>query len=226
MSLPRGFKAQANRIAVGVRHQLGLRPEDPIALSQLAKRMHIELVSLKHVMCDPDHVRQLSVRDPSAFSAVLIPLEGSRKLILYNHKHSKGRRNSSIAHELSHALLAHPPSPPFESPGHRALNTRVEQEANCLSGHLLLPNEAAISIVWSSEPESSVLERYGVSRQMLEYRLNASGARVRKQRVGRQRARSRRAGRSQLANGLDARRQPVPAGTSARARPPSGQKHV
>ena len=184
MGLPRGFKAKANRIAVGIRCQMGLRPDAPVDPRCLAEWLEIPLVPLIMFANElPVSVRQLRVEDLSAFSAVLIRLDHQRQIILYNDSHRIPRQNSSIAHELSHVLLLHPATPPFDSSGHRAVDNEIEQEADCLAAHILISNEAAMRIVWSGETLQDVSERYGVSAEMLEFRLNTSGARKRKARA-------------------------------------------
>lgn len=184
MSVPRGFKAKANRIAVGVRHQIGLRPEAPIDLRALATRLSLTLVPISDFdgTC-PRQVAQLVEKDSRTFSALLLPIGRGRRIILYNDGHSKGRFNSNIAHEISHVLLAHPPASPFDHSGCRAFDRDIEDEANCLAGHILIPDEAAWKIVKSGLPQPAACDRYGVSQEMLEFRLNSSGARIRHRRL-------------------------------------------
>ena len=103
-------------------------------------------------------------------------------IILLNNGHSIGRRNSDLAHEISHALLAHPPTQPFDHTGNRSFDKDMEDEANCLAGYILIPNEAAQKIVWSGHDPEAACDEYGVSRRMLDFRLNTSGARKRRSR--------------------------------------------
>ena len=183
MSLPHGFKAKANRIAVGLRHQMGLRCDAPIDLHDLAeRRLRLPVVPLT-VFKDvcPEHVARLLETDRSAFSASLLPV-GDGRVILLNDGHSLRRQNSSLAHEISHALPAHRPIQPFDGKGCRNFDKDLEAQANCLAGHVLIPNEAAQRIVWSGRSPEAVCDEYGVSRQMLDYRLNTSGARKRRAR--------------------------------------------
>ena len=183
MSLPYGFKAKANRIAVGLRHQMGLRSIAPIDLYDLAEnRLGIPVVPITAFanVC-PEYVARLVMADKGAFSASLLQV-GNRRIILLNDGHSRRRQNSDLAHEIAHALLAHPSTQPFDHTGCRNFDKDMEDQANCLAGHVLIPNEAALRIVWSSRDRESVCEEYGVSRQMLEYRLNTSGARRRRSR--------------------------------------------
>ena len=188
MSVPRGFKAKANRIAVGLRRQMALQDEAPINMENLASRLRLPVVPITEFAdACPEAVAQVVDQDPVAFSAMLLPV-GTGRIILVNDKHSFGRRNSSLAHEISHALLAHPPSQVFSQPGFRNFNKDMEDQAACLSGYILIPNEAASHIVWSNSDLEATCEEYGVSRQMLDYRLNASGARIRRERWQRRRA--------------------------------------
>ena len=183
MSLPYGFKAKANRIALGLRHQMGLRSIAPIDLYDLAEnRLGIPVVPITAFTHDcPEYVARLVMADKGAFSASLLQV-GNRRIILLNDGHSRRRQNSDLAHEIAHALLAHPSTQPFDHTGCRNFDKDMEDQANCLAGHVLIPNEAALRIVWSSRDPESVCEEYGVSRQMLEYRLNTSDARRRRSR--------------------------------------------
>lgn len=177
MSLPRGFKARADQIAIGLRRQMGLSDEAPMDLDALATKLGLQIipVSMFADVC-PEHVSQLREGDTGAFSALLLR-QGDCRIILVNDGHSSGRQNSDIAHEIAHALLAHLPQP-FGHVEGRRFDKEAEGEANCLAGYILIPNKAAHQIVRSGCNEATACDQYGVSRQMLEYRLNTSGARI------------------------------------------------
>ena len=77
--LPYGFKAKANRIAVGLRLQLGLAAQVPIDVHALAAHLGITIVPLSAFKqwCS-EQVTQLTKGDAGGFSAALIlvhPLE-------------------------------------------------------------------------------------------------------------------------------------------------------
>lgn len=202
MSLPRGFKARANRIAIGLRHQMSLPDEAPMDLYALATKLGFRVVQISMFsdVC-PEYVSQLRESDTGAFSASLLRLTDDCKIILVNDGHSSGRQNSDIAHEIAHALLAHPPQP-FDHVEGRHFDKEVEEEANCLAGCILIPNEAARQVVRSGCDTDAACDRYGVSRKMLEYRLNTSGARIMQNRWQQRRKRPRaRLGPNGNANG-------------------------
>lgn len=182
MSVPHGFKARANRIAVGIRRQMQILDGDPIDLDELVLKLGLSIVPIS-TFSDlvPESVTQLVDKDRSAFSASLLRL-GRSRVILVNDGHSPRRRNSSIAHEIAHVLLAHAPARLFKPAGCRSFDKEMEAQADCLAGHILVSNDAALRIVCTDLPLETACDRYGVSQKMLEYRLNTSGARIRHRR--------------------------------------------
>lgn len=180
MGVPHGFKAAADRVAVGLRRQMGVPDRAPIDVDALAAQLRIPVVPLSS-FADvlPECVEQLVNLDVSAFSASLLHINRVR-VILVNDGHSPSRRNSNVVHEIAHALLCHPPQP-FDHVNGRNFDQGVETEANCLAGHILIPNAAALYIVRSGR-EADACDRYGVSNRLLQWRLGASGARIRQQR--------------------------------------------
>ena len=108
---------------------------------------------------------------------------GSHRLIVHNDFHSQGRQASNICHELSHGLLLHPPTPIFDERGCRYWSKDIEDEANWLASTLLVPDAAAISVVRRGISIEDAAALYGVSKQMMNFRINVSGARKRVRRL-------------------------------------------
>lgn len=170
MGLRRGFKAEANRIALRIRDRMGLNPIDPINPFEICTRLDIRVIRLSEV--DP-HSPFLT-HASSAFSAVTVPC-GHETAIVHNDAHHPNRRRSNICHELAHCFLGHKCTPPLTEDGERARDGGLEAEANFLAGALLIPNEAALHIV-STGLVPTAHRLYGVSDQMLTFRLRISGA--------------------------------------------------
>jgi Zn-dependent peptidase ImmA (M78 family) len=63
-----------------------------------------------------------------------------------NERHSRTRLANSIAHELSHLLLSHPPSAGFDPLGNRDWHQEEEDEADWLAGCLLAPRGGLIAV--------------------------------------------------------------------------------
>ncbi|MBV7542715.1 ImmA/IrrE family metallo-endopeptidase [Acidovorax sp. sic0104] len=77
---------------------------------------------------------------------------------------------------LESAVLDHSPSELTNESGGRHYNKILEEEAACLSGVLLVPRAAAISIAASGDTVEDAAARYGISPAMMRMRLNQSGA--------------------------------------------------
>ena len=90
-----------------------------------------------------------------------------------------------MCHELAHGLLLHPPTPALNDQGCRNWSREIEDEANWLSGVLLVPDEAALATVKNGLDLKQAALRYGVSVDLIRYRINVSGARKRVARFAR-----------------------------------------
>jgi hypothetical protein len=171
LSFRRGFKAEANRISLRVREQMGLSPIDPIDPTEVCAHFEIALLKLSDLNCD---VSSFLGVNRSVFSAITIPC-GVQTAIVHNHTHHPNRQRSNICHELAHCFLGHKCTTPLMESGERARDGGLEAEAHFLAGALLIPNEAAVHIVRNALVVAAV-QIYGVSQSMLTYRLRVSGA--------------------------------------------------
>lgn len=183
MAYRRGFKSEASDIAAEVREELTLSPYDPLDPAVLAQALEIPIIRLSDFVTESPAVDHLLHIEPEVFSAVTV-FSGTRRTIVHNDAHSPGRQASDLTHELSHGLLHHPPTPALDNTGCRLWNEDIEDEANWLAGALLIPDAAAILIVkgrWADEWEAA--QHFGVSRQMVRFRVNVTGARRRVQRA-------------------------------------------
>ena len=179
MEFKRGFKSRANEIARENRQELGVGVASPLNPWKLAEHLAIRVVPLSSFRGEArEPVLQLARRDPSAFSAVTI-CRGYKRLIVINDSHHPNRQASSLAHELAHILLWHCPAQTFEEDGVREWNAEQESEAHWLAGALLISDEAALEIVRKRQSLRTAAAEYGVSQEMITFRLNVTGARQR-----------------------------------------------
>jgi hypothetical protein len=78
---------------------------------QLAHRLDIPVLALSDLSEHaPGAVRHFQQVGAAEFSAVTV-FRGSRRVVVYNDAHSRGRQASNVGHELAHGLLLHEPSP-------------------------------------------------------------------------------------------------------------------
>ncbi len=182
----RGFKTEARETAATIRSELGLGPLtrlDPLAL---ATHLDIAVHRLSSFLADHPAIGVLATTEQASFSALTV-FEGPRRAIVVNDFHVPGRQANSVAHELAHSLLMHPPTPPFDSRGLRNHQVELEEEASLLGGCLLVPEEMCLHVVRSGTPFERAAAQLGVSERLLRWRVNQVGAveRVRRERRSR-----------------------------------------
>ena len=179
MPFARGFKTRCENIAQSIRRDLGKRPSDPLAMAELAAYLGVRVITPPEI---PDmstvSLRALLCDEANDWSAVTISGPGST-VVICNPKNSPARRSSDLAHEFAHLLLRHSPSTLMFAPDGtwtlRSYDEQQEQEAAWLSGCLLLPRPALLRIARSKLSPTDAAARYGVSQQLLRYRLDITG---------------------------------------------------
>lgn len=188
-ALRRGFKSEAERLALDVRHELGLSPFDRLPPETLANDLAIPVVpllSLRRYGAAQSSIAHLTSEGRSDFSAMTV-FRGTFRLIVVNRAHSSGRQANSVVHELSHVILEHDPHEAVGLGGCRTWDQEMESEADWLAGALLVPRGAAVRIVRQRIPIHLAARMYGVSRSLLLWRVNQTGARLQVQRERRRR---------------------------------------
>lgn len=176
MTLRRGFKAEAAELAAEVRAELQLGTRDRLDPLQLARHLDIPVVRLSVLLSSSRGAHYLLTEDPESFSGLTV-LRGCYRMIYYNDSHSPARQNSDLAHELAHALLLHEPAPALDvGTGRRLWNATKEREASWLGGELLVTREMALAVARGEVSSQGAIERLAVSKRMLRWRLDVTGA--------------------------------------------------
>lgn len=178
MQLRRGFKTESERRAAEWRARLGLRPEAPLDPRHVARELDIPVVSISNLLAQglkKASLLHLTGRGMKDFSAATLG-SGNDWVIVENEAHSVGRRSNSLAHEVAHILLAHPPHQLFANGGLRNLHQDLEDEADWLGQTLLVPRPAALAVVRDGLDLEAAATKFGVSQQLMRLRLNVTGA--------------------------------------------------
>lgn len=179
VKLRRGFKAEAEAYACELRKELGLRASQPLDMFLLARHLEVPVISLRELAEDlqPAAYKHLTTTASGEFSAVTLN-RGSTKYIVYNNSHAPTRQQIDLAHELAHVILGHSPGELTKESGGRHYNKELEDEAAYLSGVLLLPRAAAISVVASRKSVEQAASEFNISVKMMTMRLNQSCAKT------------------------------------------------
>jgi Zn-dependent peptidase ImmA (M78 family) len=179
MALERGFKAWCERMALSLRSELDIAAEAPLAANRLAEHLDITLKTLRDFPEMPgDVVSQLTVADPSGWSAVSFDLGGATTII-HNDRNSAGRQSSDIMHELAHVIRGHEPSQLILSDSFdfamRSYDSKQEDEANWLGWAILLPRPALGRCADLGMSNKEIALEYTVSEQLVAFRRRITG---------------------------------------------------
>ena len=172
----RGFKTEANGIAREVRSELGLAPASPLDVWRLAEHLEIPVLPLSGLRESAPMAAELFLNDGQGMFSGVTVFRGNERTIVFNDAHVLGRQASDVGHELAHGLLLHPPEPAVDGRGCRYWNRDTEDEANWLSGALLVPEEAALSVIRRGWSLAVASDHYGVTQKMMRFRINVTGA--------------------------------------------------
>lgn len=175
MTLPRGFKAEAERKAAAIRGRLGLREQDPVDLFKVAGLLGARVVSADSLV-SIERLHEIESMQAFAFSACTFDIR-DKPVVVFNPLRSAGRQSSDIAHELSHLILEHELSE-IEYLGEIAFRTcrsDQEEQATSLGATLLLPRPLLASALKRGLGIDEVAATYDVTVEMARFRWNSTG---------------------------------------------------
>lgn len=175
----RGFKTWCETAAETYRTALGLQRVDPLEPKQLAAHLGVIVWRPEDVPeLSKKSLRRLTNHDSDSWSAVTIRHDDT-KLTIVNSAHAETRQRSSLSHELAHIILDHEPGRiDLSREGHLLLSSyerEQEDEAEWLSGTLLVPRAGLLIAYRSTQDPRSLANRFGVSADMLNWRLRMTG---------------------------------------------------
>ena len=178
MKYRRGFKTEAERIALDVRAELGLSATNALDVLAVAERWGVSVIPMS-ALADrrgtSTFLKVFRTKEQDSFSAVTI-FSGSARLIVHNDSHHPYRQSSNIAHELSHCILEHQPTYlREEESGCRDWNATYEAEADWLGATLLIPREGGLYFVKRGWGIREIAEHFRVSEPLTRWRIYQTG---------------------------------------------------
>lgn len=174
----RGFKTWSENTSLAYRDRLKAKATDPLDVFALAKHLEVRVLDMRKMSLHSDVTTHLCSVIGDEWSAFTVRA-GEHDAIVLNPSHSRERRASDMAHELSHIILQHKPAQIYIDPSieisMRSFDKVQEDEAAWLSGCLLLPRPVLLHVFRHGLSDDEVSRAYAVSQQMLRYRRRVSG---------------------------------------------------
>lgn len=178
--LPRGFKANAERIALQFRKDLNLDHSDPLCGFKLAEHLKITVYKPTDIFPPGTDVKKLvgTENKNNGWSALTMKQADNSTIIIHNHLHAPSRQQSDIMHELAHIICEHKYETHKDIPlptTMREFNLQQEEEANYLGSTLQITRE---SLLWALKRGMEIIaiaEHFNASSAMVKLRINSTG---------------------------------------------------
>ncbi len=178
----RGFKTWCEKYSAEVRNKLSVRKDAPLDTRALAKLLGVRVWTPHDVPGLNSEALNVLLRNdgvtPSCWSAVTVVVS-NKVVVVLNSSHSGARQASDLTHELAHRIRGHQAREvSLSEDGIMLLSSydkQEEEEADWLSGCLLLPRDALILIRRRHLGNAEAAAEYGVSAKMLSYRMAMTG---------------------------------------------------
>src|SRR5437868_7551049 len=177
----------------------GDQPLDPFALAQAAKLLVVDFDSIEGL--SPESRKHLLSEGAEEWSggACSRPLPNGWRLVILNPAHGKQRNRATLMEEVAHVFLGHTPNrlaiigrnptvrEGAENPGGnptvreganqtlaRDYNHDDEEAAYAVGAAALVPYEALRRFVNRGRRSGEIARHFGVSRQLVEYRIKVT----------------------------------------------------
>jgi len=176
--------------ALGLRDFAGVRNEealDPFALARFARLLVVDFDRIQGL--SPESRAHLlgDAADEWSGGACSQPLPNGWRLVILNPAHGPSRNRATLMEEVAHVFLGHRPNrlaalarngSPGESQSRkivaREYNHADEEAAYAIGAAALVPYAALRRMVIEGRSGNEIARRFGVSRQLAEYRIKVT----------------------------------------------------
>ena len=146
----------------------------------MARALDVNLVNLVDLGLDAEVINQLTLGDPSAWSAGLLLGRDGQKFVVLNPTHNVRRHHASLMEELAHLWLKHKPSR-LISYGEMIVRTwkkTYETEAYWVGAAALLPRRIMKGARTLGLDAITVANEHMISEELVHFRENVLGIRL------------------------------------------------
>jgi hypothetical protein len=167
--------------ALGLRDFAGVATEqqlDPFALAQFAKLLVVDFDQIQGLSASARTHLLVAASDEWSGGACSQPLPNGWRIVILNPAHGAHRNRATLMEEIAHVFLGHKPNRLAVVGGSKTLareyNHADEEAAYAIGAAALVPYAALRRMVLARRTASEIARRFGVSRQLAEYRIKVT----------------------------------------------------
>jgi hypothetical protein len=173
-----GEPARIERCAIAAKRCFGIADTAPLDPFEVARDIGVPVIGEReHFNCLPAGLRRevLGSRGRQWSAGTLNGARGP--LVVLNPIHAPARLKVTLAEELAHLVMGHPPSTIDAETGMRTYDGGIEAEAFGVGGALVMPYSQLFGFAKRGVPERQIGDSFGVSQELVRYRINRAGLR-------------------------------------------------
>jgi hypothetical protein len=165
--------------ALAAKRCLGLSDSQALDPYAAAERVGIHVFGEQFFeRFSPEERRQVLRTGATQWSAgTIVANEGRQVGILLNPTHHATRRRATLAEELAHVVIGHPPSVIDANTGMRTYDAELETEAYGVGAAMLMPYAQLFALCRRGILLAQIADRYQLSSMFTNYRINRCGLR-------------------------------------------------
>lgn len=171
--------------AQGLREFAGLKrddePLDPFELALFAKLMVVDFEQIQGLSDEAREHLLGEGMDSWSGGTCSRPLPNGWRLVILNPRHGRQRNNATLMEEVCHVFLGHKPNRlavVTENKGGKLIardyNEADEEAAYSIGAAALVPFASLQNFVLKNRTSKQIAEHFGVSRELVEYRIKVS----------------------------------------------------
>jgi Zn-dependent peptidase ImmA (M78 family) len=173
----KGEPARLELCALAAKRALGVPMTSALDPWVGARNIGVAVQGRDYIAQFPREVRdQLLVHGTRGWSAVTFKFDAAAMIVL-NPNHDPGRQKVTLAEELAHLVMGHPPSTLDARSGIRTYDAEVEGEAYGVGGAMVMPYGQLFALARQGVAATTIARRFSVSVKFTNYRINRAGLR-------------------------------------------------
>jgi hypothetical protein len=172
-----GEPERIERCAVAAKRCLGVAPAVALDPWAGAANAGIEVRGEEFFAQLPDEDRRQVLELGGGHWSAGTILGGGEAIVFLNPTHDPHRQKATLAEELAHIVMRHPPSAIDPVTGFRTYDGDVESEAYGVGAAMIVPYGQLFRLVRARASAPEIAQRYGVSERFVDYRINRCGLR-------------------------------------------------
>ena len=172
-----GEAARLERCAIAVKRCMGVETGAALDPWRAAQRIGVKVRGQEFfsTLSEADRVQVLEVGGNEWSAGTVV--DGETAIIFLNPTHELSRQKVTLAEELTHLVMGHPPSTIAHQTGMRTHDGEVEAEAYGVGGAMVLPYPTLFRAVKARRSIDGIAEGFAVSVPFVNYRINRTGLR-------------------------------------------------